>query len=589
MNGAEYIFNLVNQVTRPAKEIEQAVNGADSALMHMDKDMALVNGNSASFAASLGKTALGIAAVATAAMGIGNIGSDIYNTGVQMEQTRAAYAVFVGDVEKSETLFKRLKQFADLSSLTDAEVFNAGKTLLSVADSEVVPEMIRQIADLSAGNADVFQRLTANYAQIRAIGKASLADVKQFGFAGIPIFEELEKVTGLAGEKLGQFISDGGVTAEVVEKIFQSLTTEGGKYFGMTEQMAQTVGGRASTIEGTVGSLYDKIFQKATPFILQLQDLAFAVLPAVEDALRSVYHIGQDVNEWFTDNRDAIEAIGVAVGIASGAYAVYVGWQKAVVLWESLKYMWLMRSVIAESLLTTAQWALNLAMEANPIGILIAALSALGGMLYYAYQTSDTFRAGLLGTWAAAQAVFKGIYDVAAHWLGSVVNLWKGLGEVMLGVIMIPSDRGAMFTQGLADLKAAWTEGSQMVAAAGNIGENAAQAFNEAYANSMAESAATDTAGSAKKTGALITPENASAGTAKPEAKATSASTASNSSSSGSGGSSVRNVSVTINNRFDIAGAFDMGVERIKAVLTQQIVEGVRDAEVITSNRLGTA
>jgi methyl-accepting chemotaxis protein len=46
----------------------------------------------------------------------------------------------------------------------------------------------------------------------------------------------------------------------------------------------------------------------------------------------------------------------------------------------------------ATGLVTVAQWALNAAMDANPIGIVVVALAALAAGMIYAYNNSETFR-----------------------------------------------------------------------------------------------------------------------------------------------------------------------------------------------------
>lgn len=69
---------------------------------------------------------------------------------------------------------------------------------------------------------------------------------------------------------------------------------------------------------------------------------------------------------------------------------------------------------------TGATWSLNAALRANPIGIVITALTALAAGLVIAYKKSDTFRAivdkafavakaGVTLMWAAAKPIFEGM------------------------------------------------------------------------------------------------------------------------------------------------------------------------------------
>jgi hypothetical protein len=76
---------------------------------------------------------------------------------------------------------------------------------------------------------------------------------------------------------------------------------------------------------------------------------------------------------------------------------------------------------IATNLWTAAQWLLNAAMTANPIGIVIAIIVALVAAIVYAYKNSETFRNIVDGAFRAVGA--------AAIWLweNALKPLWAGI------------------------------------------------------------------------------------------------------------------------------------------------------------------
>ncbi|MGH4013171.1 MAG: hypothetical protein ACRDSL_04415 [Pseudonocardiaceae bacterium] len=85
---------------------------------------------------------------------------------------------------------------------------------------------------------------------------------------------------------------------------------------------------------------------------------------------------------------------------------------------------------------TAAQWLLNAALNANPIGVVILALTALVAGLVWAWRSSETFRGIVIGAWqgiqTAVSAVWTGFLQpvfsaivTAVQWLGSAVMwLW---------------------------------------------------------------------------------------------------------------------------------------------------------------------
>lgn len=82
----------------------------------------------------------------------------------------------------------------------------------------------------------------------------------------------------------------------------------------------------------------------------------------------------------------------------------------------------MLASATATGVITAAQWALNAAMSANPIGIVIAALVALGAGLVVAYNKSETFRNIVQGAWdgikAAVSFAWNDVIQPVLGWLG---------------------------------------------------------------------------------------------------------------------------------------------------------------------------
>ena len=136
---------------------------------------------------------------------------------------------------------------------------------------------------------------------------------------------------------------------------------------------------------------------------------------------------------WLKENKEIVKAAGVAVGglaVAMGYYYIKV---KAVAIWQGITNTATATGTFLQialgnaynvstrstGLLAAAQWALNAAWEANPVGIVIVGLAALAAGIYYAWQKSVTFRAVVLGLWEVTKTVgtlikdyFVGIYHM---------------------------------------------------------------------------------------------------------------------------------------------------------------------------------
>lgn len=146
--------------------------------------------------------------------------------------------------------------------------------------------------------------------------------------------------------------------------------------------------------------------------------------------------------------------------IAINANAIWLGISTtAITIWSTVTNLAAMKTAILEG----AIWLLNIAMSANPVGLVVAAIAALVAGFVLAYRHSEKFRAVLSGLMAVASLVG---------------DVFVGLGKTIIGAFTL--DAG-MIKEGLM-------QGATAVASImdGGIGK----AFDKGYNNSMAESAA---------------------------------------------------------------------------------------------------
>lgn len=100
----------------------------------------------------------------------------------------------------------------------------------------------------------------------------------------------------------------------------------------------------------------------------------------------------------------------------------------------------------ATKAMTGAQWLLNFAMDANPIGLIIIAIAALIAIVYVIIKYYDDWGASillLLGPFGMLISVFVSVYK---HWdkikeafkTGGIIAGFKMLGKVILDAVLMP-------------------------------------------------------------------------------------------------------------------------------------------------------
>lgn len=163
----------------------------------------------------------------------------------EIESTKTQLEVVFSSRTQSDALFEDISQYAVKSPFSVQETTEMAILLKQsgVYASDLM-NTLKMIGDTAGGNMEKMKRIANNYAQIVSIGKASMMDMRQFAYAGIPIFEAVSEELGVSQSRLRELISDGKVTSEIIEKVFKNLTGVNGVFQDATEKGAKTLKAR---------------------------------------------------------------------------------------------------------------------------------------------------------------------------------------------------------------------------------------------------------------------------------------------------------------------------------------------------------
>lgn len=170
--------------------------------------------------------------------------------------------------------------------------------------------------------------------------------------------------------------------------------------FGTEEEKAATL---AEVIRQSVGGVNEELAKTDAGHMVQLRN-------AIDDVK---VQVGQMLIPFESFLTQAAEMGTAASGIIQLAQAINA-------------------TGIATKAWTAAQWLLNAALDANPIGIIVMALGALVGALIYAYNHSEDFRRIVNLLWEAFKDFTMLLSGIVRKWLEKVITQFREASQAVM-------------------------------------------------------------------------------------------------------------------------------------------------------------
>ena len=167
-----------------------------------------------------------------------------------LQNLQTQLGVVYGNPVSANTRFEEITDYATRSpyGVAQSTEFSISLQQSGVYAMDLL-DTLKRIGDVSGGNAEKMKRISTNFAQIQAMGKATTLDLRQFANAGIPIYKELRDLLGVSQQELRSMTADGKITSSIIEQVLRKMTDAGGIFYGATKQGAQTFKGRVTNLK----------------------------------------------------------------------------------------------------------------------------------------------------------------------------------------------------------------------------------------------------------------------------------------------------------------------------------------------------
>lgn len=363
-----------------------------------------------------------------AASELGKVVQSGVDYNASMESYLTNFKVMLGNEELAAAKISELRKMAASTPFALSDLTEGTQTLLQFGiAADDTTDVLKQLGDISLGNANKLQTLVRAYGKMSSAQKVTLENVNMMIDAGFNPLNQICDATGESMSDLYKRISDGRVSFEELQYAVQAATSEGGQFYNGMLEASQTFSGRMSTLKDNVaaltGELTSGLFAALGDLVVKLNDVVTSFL---------------DSDEKMAQLKDTIGIAASVVAAAGAAFLAYKGYVALATASEVAHTVATTAMTAANAAaeagatgLALAQAALNAVISANPVALLVSALAALATGLVTAYKTSETFRNTVNSAFSTVKNIAQSAIGTVVDWINDLVAKIEGAAAAL--------------------------------------------------------------------------------------------------------------------------------------------------------------
>jgi len=336
-------------------QFNKKINNINNQINDVSKNMQKQGDAASSFFDKAAKSALAFFSVSAAS----NFLKEMVNVRGEFQQLEIAFTTMLKSKSAADQLLKESVELAASTPFGLMEVANASKQLLAygVAAKDVT-KTIEMLGNVSSGVGSSIGDIAYLYGTLKTQGRAFQQDINQFTNRGIPIIKELASQFNVTESEVRKLVETGKVGFPQIEKAFKNMTSESGMFFDLMKAQSKSLTGQLANL----GDAWDSM----------MNDLGKSQEGLFSGGIEAA-------TELIENYKKVIEIIEIAI-LSFGAY-------KAASIVTSIITQTQALGSLSAALKTATgmQGAFNLVAKANPVGLVVAALTAAIGV-YAAYK-----------------------------------------------------------------------------------------------------------------------------------------------------------------------------------------------------------
>lgn len=380
---AAYYISLVPSAKNLTRNIAKEFAGIDNEASKAGKS------SGGAFSGAFKAGMAGIAG-AFAAAGIGSFVSDAVKGAGDLEQSMGAVeSVFGKSSAQMKAWSKQAatdvgltqNEFNELGTLIGSQLKNGGTAMDQLAPK--TKDLITMGADLSSmfgGSAkDAVDALSSAL-------KGERDPIERYGVSLNQAKIEAE-ASALGFSKVGKAYEDNAIQAATLSLITKQTKDAHGNFSKESDTFAHKQQVMAAKWEDLKVKIGEKFMPAMTAAFGFITDTAIPAVGNFRDGLASVGQWVKDNATWLVPLTAAVAGYAIAMGTLS-IVATVRGWLAAA---------------------TAAQWGLNAAMKANPVGLIVSLIAGLVAGLIWFFTQTDEGKAIVQAAWAGIQVAVSAV------------------------------------------------------------------------------------------------------------------------------------------------------------------------------------
>lgn len=283
----------------------------------------------------------------------------IARTRGEFQQLEVAFTTLLQSKEKADALMSQMVELAAKTPFDLQGVSSGARQLLAYGfAAEDITDTLTRLGNVAAGLGLNLQDLTWLYGTTAVQGRLYTRDVMQFQSRGIDLAGELATQLGKTRAEISQMVTEGKIGFPEVQKAIESMTNEGGKFHNLMQEQSKTITGLISNL----GDALDMMFN----------DLGKSQEGVITGVLKGTISLVENYQKVL----DILIPLVSAYGAYKATLILTAAAQKIVVTAANIKAFFdLAKGITAAK---DAQLLFNTAFNANPLGLALSVLTAIG-------------------------------------------------------------------------------------------------------------------------------------------------------------------------------------------------------------------